>query len=407
MRIFISTGEPSGDLHAANLIESIRRIQPEAEFVGYGGPRMREAGATVLYPLVELAVMWFGRVLLNLHKFIGLLGRADRFFRDERPDAVVLIDYPGFNWHIARRARRRGIPVFYYVPPQLWAWAGWRVKKVRRYVDLVLCSLPFEPAWYRDRGVPGAVHVGHPYFDELAERTLDEDFVVSERAKGGPVVAILPGSRTQELTKNLPIMLRAAALLVEGRPDVRFVVACLHERHRALARELIAESGAALPIEVHAARTPELIRLADVAWAVSGSVGLELMAEALPTVVLYKVNRFDLWIARPFIKARFISLVNLLADAEVMPEYLTSRDVSPEMASWARAWLDDPEARARASAALAALRARVAVPGASDRAATRIVEALGATAPSRPPAPHFATRPRLGDEAGSSGWGAG
>src|SRR6516165_7297963 len=120
MRIFISTGEPSGDLHAANLITSIRRIQPDAEFVGYGGPRMRGAGAKVLYPLVELAVMWFGRVLLNLHKFIGLLGRADRFFRDERPDAVVLIDYPGFNWHIARRAKRRGIPVFYYVPPQLW-----------------------------------------------------------------------------------------------------------------------------------------------------------------------------------------------------------------------------------------------------------------------------------------------
>jgi lipid-A-disaccharide synthase len=403
MRIFISTGEPSGDLHAANLIESIRKIRPDAEFVGYGGPRMRVAGATVLYPLVELAVMWFGRVLLNLHKFIGLLGRADRFFRDERPDAVVLIDYPGFNWHIARRAKRRGIPVFYYVPPQLWAWAGWRVKKMRRYVDLVLCSLPFEPSWYRDRGVPGAVHVGHPYFDELAERTLDEDFVASERAKGGPVVAILPGSRTQELTKNLPIMLRAAARLSEGRPDVRFVVACLHERHRALARELIAAAGGpALPIEVHAARTPELIRLADVAWAVSGSVGLELMAEALPTVVLYKIGRLDLIIARPFIKAKFISLVNLLADAEVMPEYLTSVDVSGELAAWARAWLDDPQARARASSALAALRDRVAVSGASVRAAARIVEALGAPSRPRPSAPHFASRSRQGGEAESS-----
>jgi lipid-A-disaccharide synthase len=141
---------------------------------------------------------------------------------------------------------------------------------------------------------------------------------------------------------------------------------------------MIAEEGLnGLPIEVHAGRTPELIRLADVAWAVSGSVGLELMMEALPTVVLYKVNRFDLLIARPFIQAKFISLVNLLADAEVMPEFLTARDVSTDLAIRAHTWLTDPPERARASAALAALRDRVAQPGASDRAAAEILRALG------------------------------
>ena len=347
MRIFISTGEPSGDLHAANLIRSLRKLRPDAEFVGYGGPKMAEAGATVLFPLVEMAVMWFLRVLLNLHKFIGLVGLADRSFRDERPDAVVLIDYPGLHWWIARKAKARGIPVFYYVPPQIWAWAGWRVKKVRRFVDHVLCSLPFEPAWYHARGVPGAAYIGHPYFDELAERTLDEAFLAEQRGRGGPVVALLPGSRTQEVTRNLPIMLHAAAKLVRQRPDVRFVVASLHERHKAMVEAIIAEVGLTLPIEVHAARTPELIRLADVAWAVSGSVGLELMMEALPTVVLYKVNRFDLLIARPFIKAKYISLVNLLADAEVMPEYLTEHDVSGELAGWAGRWLGDPAERER------------------------------------------------------------
>ena len=138
---------------------------------------MAEAGATLLYPLVDLAVMWFLNVLLNIITFIRLVFRADRYFRDERPDAVVLIDYPGLHWWIARRAKARGIPVFYYVPPQLWAWAGWRVKKVRKFVDHVLCSLPFEPAWYQERGVSQAVYVGHPYFDELAERELDEEFL--------------------------------------------------------------------------------------------------------------------------------------------------------------------------------------------------------------------------------------
>jgi lipid-A-disaccharide synthase len=378
MRIFLSAGEPSGDLHAANLIRALRQRWPQAEFVGYGGPRMEQAGMTLLFSLVDMAVMWFLRVLLNIRTFIRLIDDADRYFRDERPDAVVLIDYPGLNWWIARKAKERGIPVFYYVPPQIWAWAGWRVKKVRKYIDHVLCSLPFEPAWYHARGVPHAVYVGHPYFDELAERTVDHGFLQAQQSRGLPVIALLPGSRTQELVRNLPIMLRAAARLLEERRDVRFVVACLHERHRALAERLIGKAGVSLPIEAFAGRTPELIRLADLAWAVSGSVGLELMVEALPTVVLYKLNRFDLWIARPFIKAKYISIVNLLADAELMPEYLTPHDVSGELAQWAAVWLDDPLERAEESRRLAALCLRVAVPGASERAADQIVEVLSA-----------------------------
>jgi lipid-A-disaccharide synthase len=381
MRFFISAGEPSGDLHAANLIHSLRARLPDAEFVGFGGPRMAEAGARVLYPLTDLAVMWFLNVLINLVTFIRLIFRADRCFRDERPDAVVLVDYPGLHWWVARRAKARAIPVFYFVPPQLWAWAGWRVWKVRRFVDQVLCSLPFEPAWYHARGVAHAVYVGHPYFDELADRPLDPGFLAEHQARPGPMVAILPGSRTQELRRNLPDMLRAARALSEIRPNVRFGVACLHDRHKILAQQIMSESLAheredqtpRPPIEFCAGRTPELIRLARVAWAVSGSVGLELLAESVPAVVLYKVRRFDLWVARPFIKARYISLVNLLADADVFPEYLAWRDVSGNLVRWALNWLDDPESHARRAAELDALRRRVAQPGASDRAAIQIL----------------------------------
>ena len=412
MRIFISAGEPSGDLHAANLIRSLRGRIPDARFVGFGGSKMTEAGASLLFPLVNLAVMWFLNVLLNLATFVRLVFVADRYFRDERPDAVVLIDYPGLHWWIAGRAKARGIPVFYFVPPQLWAWAGWRVKKVRKFVDQVLCSLPFEPAWYHARGVNGAIYVGHPYFDELADRPLDEGFLAEQRAQPGDLVAILPGSRTQELLRNLPDMLRAARALSQARPGVRFAVACLHERHRAMAERILAESGmagASLPaISIHASRTPELIRLARVAWAVSGSVGLELMAEGLPSVVLYKVKRFDLWVARWFIKSKYISLVNLLADAEVFPEYLTWKDASGELARWAETRLDDPSAYARTTSALAALRALVARPGASDRAADRIVDWLqqprGTTSAAPYRGPHeLVTRPEPADEAGSHG----
>lgn len=373
MRIFLSTGEPSGDLHAANLIRALRKRLPDAEFVGYGGPHMARAGARVLFPLTELAVMWFLRVLLNIHKFIGLLNRASEEFRDHRPDALVLIDYPGFNWAMARRAKERGIPVIYYVPPQLWAWAGWRVKKMRKYVDLVLCSLPFEERWYKDRGVAAATFVGHPYFDELADRELDGEFVASMRADGSEIVAILPGSRTQEIIRNLPMMLRAAVAVHRARPDARFEVACLHEKHQRMVRNMIEELGVGdLPITVHAGRTAELIRVATLAWSVSGSVSLELLTEALPTVIVYRVRPIDLWIARPFIKAKYITLVNLLADRELMPEYLTSKDVDEELAGWATHWLDEPVERAAASEALAELRDRVARPGASERAAARI-----------------------------------
>jgi lipid-A-disaccharide synthase len=386
MRIFLSAGEPSGDVHAANLIHALRERLPAAEFIGFGGLRMVEAGAKLNYPLVNLAVMWFLNVLLNIITFIRLIFLADRIFRDDKPDAVVLVDYPGLHWWIARRAKARGIPVFYYVPPQIWAWAGWRVEKVRRFVDLVLCSLPFEPAWYETRGYRNAIHVGHPYFDELADRDVDEELVAGLKGRKQPLVAILPGSRTQELKRNLPIMVRAAAKLSRLHPDARFVVACLHDRHKALAETVVAENwpdedgkpGNPTSITVYAARTPELIRAADVAWSVSGSVSLELMMEALPTVILYKLNKLDLWIARPFIKAKYITLVNLLADAELMPEYLTVHDVSDDLVRWARTWLEDPLARARATADLAALRHDVARPGASRRAAEIIARRLAA-----------------------------
>jgi lipid-A-disaccharide synthase len=391
MRFFISAGEPSGDLHASNLIRSLRRRFPHAWFEGFGGAKMKEAGARLLYPLANLAVMWFWNVLVNLVTFIRLIVLADRHFRDHRPDAVVLVDYPGLHWWLARRAKARGIPVFYFVPPQLWAWAGWRVRKVRKFVDQVLCSLPFEPAWYQARGVAEAVFVGHPYFDELADRRLDAGFLAEQSRQPGAVVAILPGSRAQEVKRNLPEMIQAARKLAQRRPGVRFVVACLHERHKGLAQQIIErlepghEGSAAPGIEVHAGRTPELIRLARVAWAVSGSVGLELMVEGLPSVVLYKVKRFDLWVARPFIKAKYISLVNLLAGREVFPEYLTWQDASDDLVRWALAWLDDPEARSRTTAAIDRLRQQVARPGASDRAAECIAEWLAQhRAPDQP-----------------------
>src|SRR3990172_9201535 len=204
--------------------------------MGYGGKKMAEAGCRLHADLTALAVMWLARALLNLHKFWDLASRADRYFRHHRPDAVVLIDYPGFNWWIARRAKAHGIPVFYYGTPQIWAWAPWRIKKMRRLVDHVLCKLPFEEPWYRERGCH-ATFVGHPYFDQLRGETLDAEFIEHERAVDGPLVAVLPGSRTQEVKSNFGFFLKAAHLVRERVPNVRFAVASFKASQAELVRQ--------------------------------------------------------------------------------------------------------------------------------------------------------------------------
>ncbi len=392
MKIFFSVGEPSGDLHGANLIRELRRQRPDCECVGYGGPRMAAAGCGLHEDLTKFAVMWLLHALLNIHKFWNLACRADRYFCHHRPDAVVLIDYPGFNWWIARRAKAHGIPVFYYGVPQLWAWAGWRVRKMRRFVDHVLCKLPFEEAWYRDRGC-NATFVGHPYFDQLRTEQLDAKFIDELRAGAGPLVVILPGSRTQEVKSNLAYFLKAARIIHDRVPNARFAIASFKASQAEFARDAMA--GSNLPVEVHVDRTAEIIEAADCAMAVSGSVSLELLYHTTPTVILYYISRFAYFVQTFFRKVRYITLVNLLTatdlfpkrsasydpndpvDAHVlMPEYLTCQDKSCQVADHVIEWLTEPAKRATRVAQLAELKEQVGHGGASLRAVDYMLRIL-------------------------------
>ena len=273
--IFFSVGEPSGDLHGSNLIRLLKQTNPDVQAVGFGGPRMQGAGMTLLEDLTQLAVMWIVQAVLNVDKFWKLLHRADEYLERERPDAVVLIDYPGFNWWIARKAKKHGIPVFYYGAPQMWAWGGWRIRKIRRLVDHVLCKLPFEATWYQERGC-NAHYVGHPYFDELTGQQVDSGFLSRHApTDAGRLVTILPGSRVQEVKGNLPCFLKAAEKIAAQVPGTRFAVASFNEQQAEMARQMLVKS--ALPIEVHADRTSELIQLGHCCMACSGSVSLERM----------------------------------------------------------------------------------------------------------------------------------
>jgi lipid-A-disaccharide synthase len=380
MRVFLCAGEPSGDLHGGNLIRALRALQPDLDCVGYGGDHMSEAGCRILYPMGQLAVMGVYRVLGALPKFLDLVSKADRYFRHQRPDAVVLIDYPGFNWWLARRAHFHGIPVYYFVPPQIWAWATWRVANMRRWVDHVLCALPFEEAWYHEHRV-SASFVGHPYFDALARQQFDADFLAQHAQRPGPLIGLLPGSRTQEVDRNIETLLGAADRVFAARPDARFLVAGFREKHRRTVLEHL--RGRNLPIDVCVGRTAEIIHLSTCCVAVSGSVGLELLQAGKPSIVVYRIGTMLRHLSTHFLRSRYISLVNLLADQELFPEFLTTDNPCTGVADQLLLWLNHPEARQAVENELTTLRDRVGAPGACERAARHILSELGAVPISR------------------------
>lgn len=382
---FVSAGEPSGDQHAAGLIRELKKRFPDAEFRGFGGPEMQKAGCRIEYDLTGLAVMWFLQAVMNIPLFARLLKKARETFRRDRPDILILVDYPGFNYRLAKDAKAEGIPVCFFVPPQIWAWAQGRIKKTRRDVDFVISPLPFEQKWFRQRGIE-TVAVPHPFFDEMNAEPLDREFIARIAGDGAPpILTLLPGSRRSEIAANLPEMARAALLVQKDVPGLRPTVAAYRSSQIPPIREILRREGA--PFPVYAGRTRELIASGVCALSVSGSVSIELLALAKPAVIYYRVGRLALWFSRFFRRVKYISLVNLLAaDAKgesifcqgrrapaelsaedrrtvLFPELLTGRDRSADAARCLTEWLTDPAALARRREELERLRALVASDG--------------------------------------------
>jgi len=387
MRLFFSVGEPSGDQHAAHLVDELSRRVPNIEIAGFGGPLMQKRGIDLLYPLTELAVMGIVQVLPLIRKFRGLVRQAEAYFDHQAEsgnpvDGVVLVDFPGFNWWIARAAKRRGIPVFYYCPPQLWAWASWRIRKMRRNVDHVLCCHPFEAAWYLERNMP-AEHVGHPFYDEIAEKKLDGKFLEEQRLKsqGQVTVAILPGSRNGEIRHNWPLQVEVMRRLSAERPNLRFLTACYRDHQRETCERHLTEKNLNLPVELCVGKTSEILEVCDLCYMVSGSVSLEVMSRGKPAVVLYHVDRLFALLAKTLVRCRWMSLPNLIEGQTVIPEfplYGSAREGIEEMTTLLGKWIDDPEELKRKTMEMRELRDRVAVTGGIGKAADAILKRLPA-----------------------------
>lgn len=394
MKIFFSVGEPSGDIHGANLIRALKREIPGIQCVGFGGPLMSEAGFEPMFDLTSLAVMWVFEVLVNIRKFFALADQAEAYFQTEKPDAVVLVDYPGFNWHIAKRAKRCGIPVFYYSPPQVWSWRQSRVRKMRENTDVVFSGLPFEAKWLEEHGCR-VKYVGHPFFDEVQRQPHCTAFMQKLTEKKD-LIALLPGSRTMEVKRNFPVFWNAAKKIQEKRPETCFEVAAFRETHAQWIRDFIAQKGTeVLNLEVSVGHTPEIIQASRCCVSVSGSVSLELLNYTRPTVISYRVSRFG-WLAQWLFRCvKYITLVNLLAvkdpfrrfnrefrpgtpeAAEVIfPEYLACHDRSAWIAGDILRWLEDEREWNAAVMRLEEIKSRVALPGAAEKAAKEIRERI-------------------------------
>jgi lipid-A-disaccharide synthase len=380
-RILVSAGETSGDLHGANLVRALRHLEPAAEIAALGGPRMAGAGARLVADTVELGIIGLAPLAATFWRYLDLLSRADRLLAAWRPDVVVTIDNPGFHFLLASRVRARRVPLLWYIPPQLWAWAPWRVGKLKRRFSHVACIFPHEERFFREHGVP-VTFVGNPVVDHLRAFVLDRALMESLRERPGErLIALLPGSRRQEVGPILARQLAVARALQEQHGPCRLVLALAAEEHRPWARDALAAGG--LEVRTVVGRTHEVQAAADLALVASGTATLELACYQTPMVVFYNISPTQ-WhlLGRWLLTTPYLSLPNALAGRAIVPEFMLDTAPGSDVIESASRLLVDAAARQEVKEALAEVHRGIDLPGASENAARVVLDLVG----SRPPA---------------------
>ncbi len=368
MKYYLIAGEASGDLHGANLIKALKKEDPQAEFRFCGGDLMAaETGSVPMKHYADTAFMGFAEVLINLRSIFRNIREVKADISSYHPDAVVLIDYPGFNLRIAEFAKKQGYRVLYYISPKVWAWNQKRVLKIKAIVDRMFCILPFEVDFYRQWGME-VDYVGNPLLDAIAAHEPDKLFKLNNNLNVKPVIALLPGSREQEITAILPVMLQVA----DRFPNYQFVIARVNTFDFDFYEEMVGDRD----VRVSFGSTYDLLLNSQAALVTSGTATLETALLRVPQVVLYKGNALSVAIARMLVKIRFISLVNLIIDDEIVKE-LIQGDCTPERISdELDNILHDPLERTSMLIGYDDLAERMGKPGASEKTAKLILEDL-------------------------------
>lgn len=367
-RIFISAGEPSGDYHSSNLVKEILRKRPDIEIHGIGGALMSKAGVNLVFDCQKLSVMGITDVIARGWDIKDAFSTALSSMSELNPDLVILVDYPGFNLRLAKKAKELSIPVFYYISPKIWAWGSGRIEKIRRFVDHMGLIFPFEESFYRTHGIK-ATFVGNPLIDSIPAPAKNKDSLLKDKI----IIGLLPGSRIGEISRHLPVMLKAASMMFRKKPELRFVLSIKDENY---AYSELKAYGVENIVDVEIGDVRAIFEKSDIIVAASGTVTLEAAVAGVPTVIIYKMSDLSFTIAKKLVRVDYAGLANLIAGREISPELLQDEASPEKIADCVTDLLESPEKMERMRAGFRVVRKKLGKPGAASRAADIVLSMI-------------------------------
>ncbi len=389
-RIFIVTGDVSGDMHGAFLAKSLLKKESRLEIFGMGGEKMKAAGVKVLFDLTRFSLMGFVEVIRHIFLFRRVFYQLVTKIRTEQPQAIIFIDYPGFNLRLAEKIKPLSIPLIYYITPQVWAWGKNRIKKLSSLVSAMIVILPFEKEIYEKQGLP-TFFVGHPLLDvvktkdsmtqsptknvvdELARRSTKVDHYIN-RANSATTISILPGSRSCEVKRLLPVMIRLAQLIKERKPEVRFVILAANSLIEKQIEKILKSKKISLKITQE--RKYDLIKRSTLVLTASGTATVEIAILERPMIILYKVSPLAYPFLKKMIKLPYIGMVNIIAKKKIVPEFIQGKANAEKILPTALGLLEQREKRKKMSEQLRKVKESLGNTGATDRAAEIILKSI-------------------------------
>ncbi len=373
MRFLIVAGEESGEIYGARLMREIKAVMPDAEFHGVGGDRMVAEGLRIIQHCKDMASIGVVQMLEKIGYFLGVLNDMRARVKRRDYDAIILIDYPDFNLRVARAGHDAGVPVFYYVCPQFWAWRRYRIRAVKKWVDTMLVILPFEEAFYKERGID-ARFVGHPMLDEI-DFTKDRAALKREFLPSGcaTLAGMMPGSRNSEVSYNLPALLETADIIKRERPDTGFVLPVANHMPDEKIREAVRQR---LHVKIVKGRSHDVMAACDLLITKSGTSTLEAAIFGAPMIIVYRSSWLNYWLAKPLVHVEYAGLPNLIAGREIAKEFFQMRFVPAVVAAEAVSLLSSPERLREKRAEMDAVRRQLGETGAAKRAAAIIASRL-------------------------------